>query len=177
MVAKNQSLAYPNVPAGLEMTLEALEISAKGSRTYFNSPECPYSDRLRGYLQRLVASDEQSERRMSPQFLKQGAGEELDRLDLILQEVEATIDEMNSIEAGLVDADTGDRIQFVKAKTALLEKWVSQKEKIYSLREVAEFQQIVIKFMEAVLDKDQRHQFIASLRNLKSTKNLTRQDP
>jgi hypothetical protein len=86
-----------------------------------------------------------------------------------LREIELTIEEMSDIEGSLSDAETSDRVQFVKAKTALIEKWVNVKEKLFSLKEISEFQSIIIRIMDDVLTLDQRQTFIDLLRTLRTT--------
>jgi hypothetical protein len=87
----------------------------------------------------------------------------------MLREIESTIVEMSNIEDDLTGGDASDRIQFVKAKTILIQKWVEIKEKIYNVREIADFQSIVIKMLDEVLSKDARQLFIDKLRTLRTT--------
>lgn len=91
-----------------------------------------------------------------------------DEYEVILADIEATMVELDKLMD--MTLEPSDRIQFVKAKTALLERWSAQKEKIWNIRSMAEFQQTVVKFMEDVLADhvDLRTEFIRRMKALKT---------
>jgi hypothetical protein len=163
-------ITFPSFPPGLELRLSAVVLAAQANRGFFDSPECPYSDELKGFLKKIVAEtrfDDRKEKKKDTD--KEELAENADKFDRMLREVETTIADMADLEDKMEEADTGDRIQFVKAKTSLIEKWINIKERIYSVREIAEFQSTIIEVMDMVLSKDQRHQFIERLRTLRTT--------
>ena len=169
-----EPVVYPVLPKGLETRLAAVEIGAKANKNYFKSKDCPYSPELIGFLKSMVQMD---------QILGIGVGvageaeaifavPEGDKFDVILREVEITIQQMKDLEQltlhGDSTMDSGDKIQLLKAKTAMLEKWSVIKEKIYSSKEVAEFQSIIVSVMDELLTKDQRLEMVNKLRSLRS---------
>lgn len=103
----------------------------------------------------------------------EGAGaskfEGKDEYEVILADIQDTMVELDKLLDG-ANLEPSDRIQFVKAKTALLERWSAQKEKIWNIRSMAEFQQTVVKFMEDVLADhvDLRTEFIRRMKALKT---------
>ncbi|WP_139267604.1 MULTISPECIES: hypothetical protein [unclassified Beijerinckia] len=137
---------------------------------YLGQTSCPYPRELRVYLNRFLSEGPVSGGDRVPVF--EGAK---DKFEVVLEEVEATIEMMKKIELDVsmsTDTDPSDRIQLVKAKTSLLEKWVSLKERVYTLRETVEFQQIVFGVMDDMLDVNGRTQFRNRLRNLQSVADL-----
>lgn len=159
--------SYPSLPEGLETRLGAIVLTASTDDEYLLAPECPYPTRLRELLSRLIGG--QGRVRLEiPSARAFDVTADEDKFGLVLREVEATIEQMSLLEGSLGNADTGDRIQFVKAKTNLLEKWVMMKERIYSVREMAEFQAIVVRLLDDTMTKDQRMMFIEALRALRS---------
>jgi hypothetical protein len=163
-------ITYPTFPPGLETRLAATVLAATTHKTFFEDPSCPYSEELKGFLRKIVSETRvEKKERVRAEGNKDELDENADKFDLMLVEIESMMKEMDSIEDDLQDADTGDRVQYVKAKTALVEKWIGIKEKVYSVREIADFQTIVIELMDSVLDKDQRLLFIEKLRALRTT--------
>jgi len=156
---------YPTLPSGLETRLSAVVFAARGSRGYFDDPECPYGEDLKGLLRLLLGSGKAERVKVESVGLDDNA----DKFDKMLKEIEETIEEMKSIEDDLTSGEVAERIQFVKAKTILLEKWIGIKEKIYNVREIAEFQAILIRQLDGVMSKDQRFSFIGALRALRTT--------
>lgn len=172
---------YPNLPDGFEMKLKAVELAfsaeSEGDVDVYLGAACPYSDGAKRLLRKLLA----------PEGGGGGGGavvgavnpfrgedmDEVDRFDLLLEEVEVTIGQMRDLEASLGgsgDADRSDMVAVLKAKTALLEKWVGLKDRALNLREMAEFQAVVLKALDEVLSVDQRAEMVERLRGLKSIK-------
>lgn len=52
-----------------------------------------------------------------------------------------------------------DKLNFLKSYGALMDRWLSLKEKTHGVKQMYEFQRIVIDTMEQVLDKDGRFKF------------------
>ena len=162
---------YPALQKGLETRLAAIDIGAKANPNYFKSKDCPYSPQLVGYLQAMmrVAVAERILVEKAEGIFQRPEGE---KFDVILREVEITIEQMKDLEVmvlgGESTMDAGDRIQLFKAKTSMLEKWTLIKEKIYSMKEVAVFQKIVVSAMDEILSKDQRLELMQKFRGLRS---------
>lgn len=161
---------YPNLPEGIEVRLNAVLVAAggQGSR-YLDDPACPYPANLKAVLRPLLVKERQTTVGVGGDENQFDGLEEGDRFDLLLKEVEQTITSMKQIENDLsVESDSGDRIQLVKAKTGLLEKWVGLKERVYSLKEISEFQRIMMETLDQVLTVDQRADVMARLNDLRS---------
>lgn len=158
---------YPNLPADVEVRLRAVEVAAKGVENYFDTSECPYNDGLRSLLRRMLDERPLDVEEMAEKVVIFDVPDG-DKFDVLLREVESTIEEMKSIERKVGDAETSDRIALVKAKTTLLEKWATLKERVLTLKEMSQFQMAIIGVLDEVLDVDQRAQFRDRLRGFKS---------
>lgn len=92
-----------------------------------------------------------------------------DEYEVILEEIQQTISELKTLEG--MKLEVSDQIQFVKAKTALLERWSSLKERIWNVKEMAKFQATVVQYLEEVLGdhKDLRTEFMRRMKDLKTT--------
>lgn len=55
--------------------------------------------------------------------------------------------------------DVGDRLNFLKNFGSLMDRFLSLKEKAQGIKQMFEFQRVVIQTMEQVLDKDGRLDF------------------
>jgi hypothetical protein len=122
---------YPSLPQGLETRLTAVLLAARGNKGYFTDVKCPYSTELRTVLSKFVGA-ESEERKVVAEVVELGT--DADKYDHMIREIESTIVEMRNIEDDLTDGDASYRVQFVKAKTILIQKWVEIKEKIYNVR-------------------------------------------
>src|SRR5271163_3874050 len=119
----NQKFVYPALPSGLETRLGAIVVAARGAKGYLEDGGCPYSDEMKSFLKLMLGGSKRERVKVETEELDEGA----DKYDRMIAEIQSTIDEMASIEDDLVGGDTADRIQFVKAKTILVEKWVNIK--------------------------------------------------
>jgi hypothetical protein len=82
----------------------------------------------------------------------------------ILGQVEKMLNEASQLSDGSTNLTTSERIALFKAQAQLVEKWVSNRERVLNVKQMAEFQQVVISYMDAVLTPDQRTSFMDSLR-------------
>lgn len=168
---------YPNLPEGFETKLKAIEMacSAEPDVDAYLGAGCPYSDGAKRFLKKILApvgngGNVGAGAGGTNPFREEGM-DDVDRFDLLLEEVEVTIGQMRDLEASLGasgDADRSDMVAVLKAKTALLEKWVGLKDRVLNLREMSEFQRIVLKALDEVLTVDQRGEMVSRLRGLKS---------
>lgn len=94
-------------------------------------------------------------------------GEDGEPVDILLQ-IEAMITQINNIQLESAKLDPAERVSMMKNQMALFEKWVSVKEKALNLKEMSEFQQVVISFIDEVLTPSQRTDFINRLRPFQS---------
>lgn len=146
-------------------------MAARGNDGYFDSVECPYSETLKNYLKRLIEVRGVIEDAKKLFDVPEGS-----KFDVVQDEIEATIEQMRALEDRIIveklTLDPSERIALIKAKTALLEKWINQRSQIFTMKEMAIFQSTVIAFMDEVLTKDQVALFRKRLAGLRSVGNV-----
>lgn len=159
---------YPPLPASLLTQLEAVAIFLEQEPGYLLKPECPYPDKLKGLLRRLVG----------PAEVQAGGGGVFDpgqdpgeQLDSFMAEVQSTINSMKALAEDMQSqtVDISDKMTFLKNYAPLLERFLSMKEKSAGLKQMFEFQQVVTRTMEEVLDKDQRLDFKQRLKQVEAS--------
>lgn len=155
---------YPTLPDGLETKLKAVAMLMESDPGFLDAPECPYPPGLREILRKLGSKSE----KMAVSSLFSEDDDPSDRFGTVLEEIERTMSEFRMIENDLGNAEPKERIDYFKAKTALMERWIGQKEKIFTMREISEFQKIILGVIDEFLDKDQKQDLKKRLASLES---------
>jgi len=159
---------FPLLPENFETRMTAIMLAAEaegGSKTWLAEEGCPYRDGEKKLLLKLLSDKEGAEVEVQNIFQGESVSSDLDRFDILLSEIENTISEMKMLEIAVrADDDAAARVQVIKAKTVLLEKWVSLKADVYSMQEMARFQSVVLEMIESMLDSDQRAELIKRLK-------------
>lgn len=156
---------FPNLPDSFCTRMQAIVFAAEetgGAKSWLESDGCPYGEAEKKLLLKLLGR-EGGESEVQTENIFQG--EDLDKFEVLLHEVESTISEMKNLER-LVNSETdaAARVAVVKAKTVLLEKWISLKSSVYGMQEMARFQSVVLEAIETMLDTDQRAELIERLK-------------
>lgn len=149
---------YPPLPPHLSMQLEAIKIGIEGDAAYLISDECPYPDDLKVALRRLVGAEQTSD--PADDVFQPGQGND-EQIDSLLGEVQQAINSMRRLQQEMDrdGVDTADKLTFFKNYGAMMERFLSLKEKGHGAKQMYEFQRVVIQTLEQVLDKDQRLDF------------------
>ena len=133
-----------------------LRMLIKNSKLGSKLPDS-YSPELRAALLTLLESG-------SVVVVDEEAGPTID----VMAQIEGMIHQINDLRRQVGKMDPNDQASMMKNQMGLFEKWVSLREKVLNLREMSEFQQIVIGFMDEVLTPTQRTDFMNRLRPLVS---------
>lgn len=156
---------FPNLPDSFCTRMQAIVFAAEeagGVRSWLESDGCPYGEAEKQLLMKLLGRGSEEGAVQTENIFQ---GNDLDKFEVLLHEVESTISEMKNLERMVNgENDAAARVAVVKAKTVLLEKWVSLKSSVYSMQEVAQFQSVVLETIENMLDTDQRAELIARLK-------------
>lgn len=148
---------YPSLPPETERRIEAIRLVSKNDPDYFTDLACPYpwlKDLLVGGLSDRVV------------LFEEGQTED-EAIDTVLDEVQATIEELKTLEKQLSmnrGSEPGDMLAVLKAKTTMLEKWTSIKERLLNMKYVRQFQALVIEALDELMDKDQQQTFKRKLK-------------
>ena len=156
---KMRDRTYPALPQSLGLMLEAVRQQLESDPGYLVDPACPYPEQLRDLLRRLVTRPEPGEPGMEDLIFRAGQTEG-EQADSLIEEVQNAINSMKRLQRD-IDAsdDVGDRLAFLKNYGALMDRFLSLKEKANGIKQMYDFQRLVIGVMEQVLDKDGRLDF------------------
>lgn len=158
---------YPPLPSTLTTQLEAVALFMENDPSYLLNPACPYPDKLKALLKKLIGPVLTEEDLAEGSVFKAGqdGGEQIDSF---MAEVQATINSMKTLAAEMATSDISDRMTFLKNYAPLLERFLSMKEKAAGLKQMFDFQAVVTSVMDEVLDKDGRLDFKNRLRQVAS---------
>ncbi len=76
-----------------------------------------------------------------------------DEIMVIEEQIQSIINDMNSMSS-LIKEPT-DRLNYAKTKTMLFEKLIGMRERVVNLKEINEFRNVVLQFMDEECTKDQ----------------------
>jgi len=145
---------YPPISEAVIPQLQAVIHSAALTPGYLDNPSCPYPESLKRFLREIT---------LGQPAVAEGP------MDLEAQ-IEALVNDLNLLGQTLSTKDHAEKLSYFKTKTSLLEKLVGLKERILNLREMHEFQEIILTFLDELCTKDQISTLMLRLRNLESSK-------
>jgi len=149
---------YPTLPEAVVLQLRVVLNQMKDLPDYLD--KAPYSDDLKDFLKELNG-------RVVEQKTVAFDGE-MDRLDYVETEIVAVMTDLAALVASLGNADHSEKLQVAKARAGLIEKLVAAREKVWTMREMAEFQARIMSFLSDVCSKDQIQDLKQRLKDLKS---------
>ena len=150
---------YPALPEGLALKLRAIEQLMEFDPNYLTSDECPYSTALQGYLRRLFTPARTGREDSAGDVFTPGQDDN-EQADSLIREIQNAINSMKRLQQDVDNSDdVGDRLNFLKNFGSLMDRFLSLKEKAQGIKQMFEFQRVVIQTMEQVLDKDGRLDF------------------
>lgn len=151
---------YPNLPEAVILQLKVVLLQMQEHPDYLNG-NAPYSDEVVDFLKEMAG-------RREPANVPAKFDGEVDRLDYVEQEIVTVLADLSSLVASLGQADHSEKLQVAKARAGLVEKLVTARERVWTMKEAAEFQGRVISFLEEICSKDQVQELKARLKDLRS---------
>ncbi|QEE37914.1 MULTISPECIES: hypothetical protein [unclassified Methylobacterium] len=157
---------YPSLPQTLGLSLEAIRQQMDFDPGFLVDAKCPYPEQLKGFLRRLVTSTRSGQDDTVDAIFK--PGDTLDEeADSLIVEVKAALNSMKRLQRDLDSSDdVGERLTFLKNYSSLMDRYLGLQEKAHGLKQMYEFQRLVVDTMEQVLDKDARLDFKERLKKL-----------
>lgn len=150
---------FPALPEGLTLKLRAIEQFLEFDPAYLADPDCPYPDDLRIFLRRMVTPVRDGRPDLTEAVFTPGMTED-EQGDSLLAEIQNAINSMKRLQRDIDSSDeVSDRLAFLKNYGSLLDRFLALKEKANGMKQMYEFQRVVIQVMEQVLDKDGRLDF------------------
>lgn len=156
---------YPNIRPETIMSLNAVVGMMEKEPGYLDSPECPYSDDIKKFFRQKIEYSGSGKREVPDLF------GETDDLDAVAGQIKAIINDLEEFGRKLDISDSTDKMGYFRTKTALIEKLVNMQERVYNIKEVQEFRNTILAFMNEVLTKDQVTAFMQRLDGILGTSN------
>lgn len=134
---------YPNIKEDMIPVLSLVFQNLQKDPSYLNSPECPYSEKLKDVFRKFETTKSVD------------IFEGNDELLVMDQQIQKIINDLEGVASALGSADHQEKLNYFKTKTSLFEKLISMKERVYNLKELNEFRSIILAFLDEICTKDQ----------------------
>jgi hypothetical protein len=152
---------YPIIKDEAVMTMQIVVQSLEKDPGYLDSPECKYSEVVKAFFRRSAAPTT-----LATVDLFDGE----DDLKVIDSQIQKVLSDLEAMGAQMKSAEPNERVNYFKAKTTLLEKLVTMKEKVFNLKELNDFRNTLIATLEDICTKDQITAFMQRLDGLLGVK-------
>lgn len=139
---------YPIISDDLLVPLQVIRRSLEKDAGYFDHPDCPYPAEIRELFQETASVDLFAE------------NPELDVLDSQIQRV---INDLEAFSRTLKSTDHSEKLAYFKTKTSLIEKLIGMRERVLNLKEISEFRNLIMQFLDEICDRDQISDLIQRL--------------
>ena len=149
---------YPKITSSNLLPIRALVEAIAANPRYLEAPECPYPADVKEFFARITA------RAAPPEVPASIFDGETDKVEVLERELATLIADFKRFGQELPAGDA-DKLQYFKTQASLLEKLTSLQERTLNLREMSEFQSILLGIMDEILTVDQRDDFKKRLRN------------
>lgn len=137
---------YPTIPESWVLPLRAALTQMAANPGYLDNVDCPFSPSLKGLLRELSAPGA-----AGPSDYEAAT----DKNEYIELEIGRVITDLNLLQAGLGKADHTEKLAVAKARTGLIEKLISSRERIANVREMNQFVSRVMQFLDDLCTPDQ----------------------
>lgn len=143
---------YPELTTKGLVPLQVIKESLERDPTYLSNPDCPYTEETKRVLTQVLSVSVSGGSGRSTFFEES----KTDSNEAMLHEIDRIYtDALEMAEALNNQADASDKIQLLKARASLLQKMVEIKERTINVKMIADFQGVVVGFLEEICSKDQ----------------------
>ncbi|MER8983952.1 hypothetical protein [Mesorhizobium sp. M0843] len=136
---------YPTLPEAVVLQLRVVLNQLRDNPDYLD--QAPYTPALVDFLKELNGRVVEAQ--------PVAFNGEMDRLDYVEQEIVTVLKDLTTLVASLGNADHSEKLQVAKARAGLIEKLVAAREKVWTMKEMADFQAQVVGFLTDVCSADQ----------------------
>lgn len=143
----------------LAITLARNSIEKNGPE-WLDRRDCKYSPAIKKFLTEITQPSVSGGVVAEVEDLFEGN----DEPEVLDRQIQRVINRMDAMEATLPNLEPNEKIAFFKAKTALLEKLITLREKTNNLREIAEFKAKIIAFLDEICSPDQITELMGRLK-------------
>lgn len=135
---------FPNLSEDQILLIGRVFRSISENPEYLNDPDCTYSPAVKDFFSKQVAAVG-----VAPDLFE---GDEVVAID---KQIQKLMNDLETYGQSLGPADRSEKLQYFKTKNSLIEKLLTNKERVTNLKQINEFRSVVIQFMDEVLTKDQ----------------------
>jgi len=140
---------FPNISEDQILLINRVARSLADNPNYLDDNACTYSQPIRDFFKKHAARGAEVE------DLFEG-----DQVVAVERQIQKLINDLEAYGNSLGADDASEKLQYFKTKNSLLEKLLNNLERSANLKQINEFRQIVIQFMDEVLTKDQITDFM-----------------
>jgi len=146
---------YPTISEDQVLLINRALRALPDSPGFLTDPLCPYSQIVKDFL---IKHSTALTAGLPVADLFIG-----DEVIAVERQVQKLISDLENFANQLSADDTSEKLQYFKTKTVLLEKLLTHLERAANLKQINEFRNQVIQFMDEVLDKDQITKFMLKI--------------
>lgn len=146
---------YPEISEDSVLSVKLVLQLLEKDGEYLDSKECMYSSAVKDFLRSASAPKGLAD---IPDLF--GGDDEPEVLDRQIQRI---LNRMDAMEGELSGFEPNERLSFFKTRAAMLEKLVSLREKVTNIREMMDFQAIIMGTLEEVCSPEQIKTFMERL--------------
>jgi uncharacterized protein YerC len=166
---------YPVVSAEESQRFTTLLKLAAADPTYVTAEECPYPAELRAAIQVMRPTDAPAPPpRPARPVRPQADLDSMDKWSRLELEARELFDELKAESANLGTQDVNERMSYFRTATSLLDKLVGLQERAAGLRQLSEFQNMILQFLDELCTPDQRTELMERLKSVTLTEGARR---
>jgi hypothetical protein len=151
---------FPPFDEGMQTALQSLILQMTADPSYLD--DAPYTESFKAALRKSMGGAPAP----APNLF-----EDAEDKGLVLEkQVEQLLSDIEHFGRTLQTKDHSEKLAYFKAKTTLIEKLITFKERLFTLKEMADFQGTIMTFLDEVCTKDQVSDLMKRLAHLETVK-------
>lgn len=162
---------YPVVSSEESQRFTTLLKLAAADPTYLISEHCPYSAELRAAILTL-RPDAAAKAPRAPRTTAVTEG--MDKWQKLEIEVRELFEELKDAAADIGQSDIAEKMTYFRTATSLIDKLVGLQERAAGLRQLSEFQNMILQFLDELCTPDQRTELMERLKSVTLTEGARR---
>lgn len=162
---------YPVVSAEESDRFTTLLKLAAADPTYLTDDDCPYPPQLRAAILSLRPAAAEKEKR-APRATAVTPG--MDKWEKLEIEARELFEELKEVSGDIGQSDISEKMTYFRTATSLLDKLIGLQERAAGLRQLSEFQNMVLQFLDELCTPDQRTELMERLKSVTMTEGARR---
>lgn len=131
-------MSYPKVSI---LPVQAVLLQMEADPDFLDRPACPYDEDTKAFFKKI--SRKEVQRGPDPSIFD---GDEA-KLDVIERELGQLYHDLKQTSRSIPDGES-EKIQLMRLSASILEKLVSMRKEVFNMKEMSEFQRLVLGFLE-----------------------------